>query len=572
MADGENFTTKAPRHPVNDRLARWGLGGVMIFTAIAYSRCLRNGFVLDDRDQIVHNRYLGSWAFVWKSMVNDSAWFTNPSHTPVASYYRPFQNVWFALNYYLFRLNPIGWHAATIALHLIVVWLAFRVASELTDNRWTGLLAAGLFALLPIHAEAVVWAAAIAPLLSSAFALGAFDFYLQRRRAASLALFAGALLSYDSAAAFPALIAAHAFLLGASADLTPCPPSPPGKGERSSESSPLPLEGGVRGGVSLRATLSAAWPYFLELAGYLALRYWVLGFVSRQNPFNPRIYTWREILPQIPGVIARDLMLIAMPWKAGPSHPMRFAFGFAWPEFYLPAAGLVALCAIGWLVLRNHPHRRLYLFCAAWFLIALSPMLNLGALFVLGLIQDRYLYLPSFGLCLMAADLAATFGRTSEARASAVTTGATIVGIAYAVMLVHVDGFWHDEVAILSRCVQEVPDAVGCRTRLGESLAGRGDFAKARDQLEAAAALETGKPFWPKPSWDVFHNLGIVYAHFGQWPEAERAFAKALKLSAHPTAEDWLRLANAANRAGDSKQAQAALKQADAMRRRGGSH
>jgi len=389
-------------------------------------------------------------------------------------------------------------------------------------------LAAALFALLPIHAEAIAWTAAIAPLLSSVFLLGAFLFYLRGGVAVALALFAGGLLSYDSAAAFPALVAVHAVLFGPASDRA------------------------MNESIAARVhhAIAIAWPYFVELAAYLCIRVWVLGFITRQNRFNPRGYTMREILPQIPGVIGRDLLLIAMPWRAGPSHPMQFAFGFGWPEFYMPAAALVALCAIGWFALRNHSHRRLYLFCAAWFLIALSPVLNLGALFVMGVIQDRYLYLPSFGVCLLAADLAVSFSRGRETRSEAVTLVVTALLIAYAVILVRVEAFWRDEVTILSRCVDQVPDAVGCRSRLGMALAGQGDFESARRHLEIAKSLETGLPFWPKPSWDVYHTLGVVDEHLGRWKEAEDALAEAIKLTPHPTEQDWLHLANAAAQPG----------------------
>ena len=195
-----------------DSRAGAALMAILIATAIVYCRSLGNGFVFDDSGLFASNRYIGDWSFIWKSLAYDPVWYLWPGTSPVLPYYRPLQNIWFAFNFHLFGLNPIGWHATMIALHLLAVWLVFRAAWLLAAEIWTALLAAALFALMPIHVSAVAYASAIGTPLSAAFEFGAFLFYLQwwqtrgtpkaqpNELAASLALFAGALLSYDGAA------------------------------------------------------------------------------------------------------------------------------------------------------------------------------------------------------------------------------------------------------------------------------------------------------------------------------------------------------------------------------------
>src|SRR5208283_5556467 len=100
------------------------LDGVLLLTMLVYLRCLGNGFVFDDHEMIVINRYLGQWSFLWKSLVNDSWWFRDPLHLPQSSYYRPLQDIWLGIHYQLFGLVPGGWHATMIALHLAAVWMA----------------------------------------------------------------------------------------------------------------------------------------------------------------------------------------------------------------------------------------------------------------------------------------------------------------------------------------------------------------------------------------------------------------------------------------------------------------
>ncbi|MGH7815728.1 MAG: hypothetical protein ACREQI_17205, partial [Candidatus Binataceae bacterium] len=463
------IATKPPRRRNNFDSVTWCLGGVLLLTAIVFLRSLENGFVFDDLDQIVHNRYLGEWSFIWKSMVNNALWFRDPNRPPALSYYRPFQNVWFALNFHLFGLNAAGWHTAQAALHLIVVWLVFRVAARLTDNRRVGLLAAALFAVMPLRAEPVVCIFAIGTPMSAAFELAAFDYYLRRfpspasfagagshRRdrtaggirakfaypstgradegagnsaalAISLSLFGLALLSHDCAIVFPALVAAHAFLLE--------PHRPPGSYRTYA--------------LRARAAIAAAWPYLIEAAAYLCLRLWVLGFLSEPNPSNPPMTAIQRVLT-IPAALWAYLKLLAMPWRAGPAHPLAAVSSVASQHFYLPAAGIVTLCAAAFFLLRNNAHRGLYLFCAAWFLITLAPILDLDVLFFQAAIQDRYLYLPSIGVCVFAADLVLSGFPLHLWRGvrGGVATAAVLV---LAAMLFHAEAYWHDQAAMFTQ-------------------------------------------------------------------------------------------------------------------------
>ncbi|HUO04015.1 MAG TPA: tetratricopeptide repeat protein [Candidatus Binataceae bacterium] len=557
MASGVNSTVRTSRSEENPAAPSFGFGheispsmglGVLLaITALAYIRSLSNEFVLDDYAQIVNNPQLGDWSFIWKSMVNNALWFSDPLHPPAVTYYRPLQNVWFALNFHLFGLNPIGWHAAMVGLHLAVVWLAYRVASLLAKDRWTGLVTAALFALMPIHAGAVTCVFAIGTPLGAMFELAAFEFYLRgyagggadahrsRWLGLSLAAFSGALLSYDSAIVLPALIAAHALIFENERSETPTS-STPALGWK---------------------ILTAIWPYAITAIAYLGLRYWVLGYISRSDRFNS--LTGIEVLLTAPSAIATYITLLAMPWRAGPAHPMQFVHSVAEPEFYLPLLELLALCSAAVVLLRRNPRRRLYGFCFAWFLIALAPILRLDLLFFKFAIQDRYLYLPSFGVFLMAADLAVSFARRNPANVKAIWFGIGTVAIGYAALLLPAEHYWHDEAALYARCIEAEPDSGYWHHGLGLALKGRGDLRGARDELQKVVALE------PQAGPDVYYELGRVYEELGDRRAAEHALAERIKQLNPPRAGAYADLAIAADAAGDSAQADAALKRAEAM-------
>ncbi|HUO06039.1 MAG TPA: tetratricopeptide repeat protein [Candidatus Binataceae bacterium] len=517
--------------------------------AVAYVPGLRNEFVFDDYDMIVRNQFIGNWSFIWKSLFNDSWWFTDPYNLPASSYYRPLQEVWLALNYHLFGLNPLGWHAAMVALHVLVVWLVYRVASKLTADWQTGLLAAALFAFFPLHAEAVVWPSAIPLALSAAFELAAFDLYLSpsaSRRAVSLMIFAGALLTHESAIAFPILIAAHAALF--------FDPSPGGRGQSSDRAISGSNMLGERAASTMpnrvRAAIGAMAPYAIEAGCYLALRFRVLGFITRANPLNHM--TVREAVLTIPAAITSYATLLLTPWRVQFVYRLDPVESIATPGFLLPIAELAILSGAAFLFLRRAKRNRLHGFCIAWILIALIPALNLSGLFAQAVIQDRYLYLASFGLCVIAADLAIQWAHGDEWRTRAVWIAAALTAAGGLVALFFAQGLWHDEISLFSSCVDEVPQAAFCHDRLGMALMGRGEPLRARSELEVA------KKFDPEEG-TIRYDLGLVYENTGDRAAAAREISSGLGMLKHPPAAGYAKLALLYTAIGDEKSANAAV-------------
>lgn len=336
-------------------------------------------------------------------------------------------------------------------------------------------------------------------------------------------------MSHDGAPVYAALFAAHAFLLG------------PHRTYRSFRS-------------HAADALTAVWPYALETAAFLMVRFWVLGFISR--PF-PRLHlTAMETVLTIPRAIADYAMLLAVPWMAGPQHRLDPVQSVAAPAFLLPAAGVVALSGAAWLLLRHHSHRRLYLFCAAWTFIALAPTLNLSTLFAGTLLHDRYLYLPAFGWCVMVADLAVVYARASERRTRAAGIAAAAVAVVYAVALFPVQYAWHDDVTLFTRSIEVTPDVELFHNRLGTALKVRGDLAGARRELETAVKLE------PEAGGSLLYELALVYEALGDRQAAARTMADGLKRIKYPPASGYTQLALIADAAGDTNGAEAALTRA----------
>src|ERR1035441_804007 len=113
------------------------------------------------------------------------------------------------LTYFTFWLNrqmgagdPLGYHLFNLAFHLAAVLLAWECLRRLLPAR-AAWIAALLFAIHPLQAEAVdyVWARSI--VLASLFCFAALWVWLEGRVWLCVAYFAAALLAKEECAAFP---------------------------------------------------------------------------------------------------------------------------------------------------------------------------------------------------------------------------------------------------------------------------------------------------------------------------------------------------------------------------------
>jgi len=522
-------------------LGPWIAVGV---TLLVYLRCFGNAFVYDDHEMIDLNPLIAQWSFLWKSFGHDLWWFRPNGKFPKSNYYRPLQDLWLGLNYHLFGFDPAGWHVSIVLVHLIAVYTLYHIGWSLTRRRWGACVGATLFGVLPIGVQAAAWPCAIPFPMVAAFYLGAMWFFIERRRAPlkylaiSLALFAGALLSHEEGVMLPGLLMAYVFLL---------------------EDAPAAAPAASGPSVQFRAlaarAIDAIWkttPYLVLAAIYLALRIAVLGFINNKAPGNNA--TFAQVLMSIPSAMAHYAVIMMIPWVAGPAHAFSFADRVTSPIFYLPAVGLGALAVAAFLILRRSERWRICTFLILWTLFEIAPVMNLGGLVRVMLIQDRYAYMAAFGIALLMGDIAAGYAeRGGETRNLATAVAVTVIA-AYGAGAWNVEGYYHDEYALFTKCIQEDPGSTLCHGRLGMLLEGAHNYAGAEREFRIDLALN------PDDGVDLY-NLGRLRAAEGHYREADGEMARALKLlgSQVPPAFE-LQLAQIADKAGDLAGTEAALK------------
>ncbi len=127
--------------------------------------------------------------------------------------FRPAGNLFWFLNYVTFGLAPFGYHITSLLFHFAASFAASILTYQLTRNKSTAGIAAVLFAVMPVHAEAVSWVAANYDVMSGMYFFLGFIFYiLFRKRAAfwfylvTLGAYIWAISSKETALTLPGML------------------------------------------------------------------------------------------------------------------------------------------------------------------------------------------------------------------------------------------------------------------------------------------------------------------------------------------------------------------------------
>lgn len=332
------------------------LGAVLAF----YGRALDRPFTSEDFLLI---RFLGEHP-PWRDL---AAQLTRPwLEISVVKFFRPVSTMLYAIEIALFGGRPFGYnlvHVLVHALNAVLVWIVVRqLTREDGGDELTPLAAALLFAIYPLHPNAVIFSASFATIFGAVFFLGSFAAYQRFRDqgsrlawVASVVLFLLALGSYEAAAVLPGVIAAYDHLLGRR---------------------------------RLGQALAGYLPFFGVLGLYLLFRRWLFGVtIGGYDEYSQRL-----LAPQIRRM-AEDL--------ATSIHQLHFPLYDRPPS----AWAIVASCAVFvagpillWFLRKDGREARLWLFAWCFALAGMAPFAFRPS--VPG--NGRYWYLAAAGIAMAA--------------------------------------------------------------------------------------------------------------------------------------------------------------------------
>lgn len=332
-------------------------------------------------------------------------WWTPKGPLP---FYRPIGELTFALDWRLWGLHPAGYHLTNLLLHLVCVYLTWRLARKLVESDMTAFVAALVFALHPVHTEAVVWISGRFDLLVCVCALASTISYLNWRAggprrgwwgAASVGWFIVGLGCKETALILPAVLLGTELIIrwGGSTSVAPVSAGLRAFGRAGT---PAPLRAETPAPLLLKGLVFGALG-----AAYLAGRFALFdGLGNLPPPYGldrstPLIaikgLAWNLAQYALDFVlfIQVDAIYLADFWAR---HPAAMA-----AALLLAGAIVVMLTRLGW---RRHSFR----VGVVWVVLFTTPSL-------LAMPGERNVYLSSVGLALMAAAALEAFAQRDDA-------------------------------------------------------------------------------------------------------------------------------------------------------------
>ncbi len=500
----------------------------------------------------------------------------------LGNYYRPLFLLWLRINDAAFGNHAWGWHLTTVLAHVLATLLAYMLALSLGLSGDAALVAALVFGLHPAHIEAVAWISGATEPLLGILLIASFLSYIRWRRTsrpnwrlASMTLFALALGEKETAMILPGLLLAYDWifkssLTGPSEDARPQSAKTTGHSEPFavilSEAKDLAL--GAQGKLreearpaSVESTnqdqgdiprfaridslfhwcgsaLRRIWPYLLVILLYLPARVYALKALS--YPMTP--ISKAQLAMTWPSLIC--FWIRHLIWPVGLSafydlpavhHPTLRNFTFPLIFDVCAAALLVAVAR----------RSRSAAFAVVCLVLPLIPLLDLRVFVADDFAHDRYLYLPSVGLAILAGlGLKKLCAGGDQSSSAYLKVSATLWGraprwlgmpaalLAASLCLAAVLGYetvtqsfyFHDDLTFYAYNNSMAPHNLTAACDYGAVLAERGMYASALEKF--------GEVVGHNPSyWPAVYNLGLTYYKMGRLREAEKYLSEAIHIN-----------------------------------------
>jgi protein O-mannosyl-transferase len=461
-----------------------------VFVLMAYTPSLSFEFVWDDHPLILKNPLWFDKAGVFK-MFFSNFWAVSERLDSFRHFYRPLVTFSYWLNYQLAGFDAGWFHAFNVAIHIINTVFAFLLARIFTGSSGAALIAAVVFGLHPTHVENVAWISGRTDLLAAFFVLPALYFWIlaaenknKYLEVAAYFCFYLALLCKEVAIVTP--LAAVIFWRQLGLNNTPI----------------------LKRAVFISAILITI--YFIQ-------RKLVLGVVASNMTF-PGLETY---LPALGLVLMAYVRLSLIFFLLDPHYSdLQFHLIKGWQVVGgLLVLGLFVLLSI-YLWKKNNAWGRAY-----WlWLLFLAPVFSLGS-FGDVLYADRFLYLPSLGLGLLAALLFNKWQQLKPpinlSRETVAILSAGGLALVYLVFTVQSSLVWRNNIVLFERASRSSPDSVLIWNNLGLAYTYQHEWTKARLAFEKALEIKSDYGF-------ARHNLAVVLRQQGQFPEAVSEFSRAI--------------------------------------------
>lgn len=457
----------------------------VVATVLAYANSLTDGFVFDDIFAVLKNPAVTE-GFSLQRIFTTDIWGLSPRDGHFIGTFRPLMILSFASDWHLGGGHPWIFHATNVLLQAVASLAFVRLLAEHKLSRAAVLFAAVLFAVHPMHTDAVTSIVGRSELLWFTFAVGLLFAHRSDRWRAAVA--APVLLALGLASKESMLFALP---LLAFDDLS-----------RLRWNRLLPLRWATYAGV-----LVAVARWRTHLFGTAV----GTGVGPITNPFKSAALDAR-IVTGLAG-IGRGFKLLVAPTELQPDYGLGVTVPTATPSVWT-FVGALALLGLTAAVLMNARRRPAVALAALWMAVPVVAGSNLPFV-VTAAFAERLWYAPSAGFVLL---LAEGIDRVLPKLRPALAHGLLgVTVLLFGAMTAARNLDWRNDVQLFVRAVEVSPNGVLGRLNLCQALTVRGRHDLAIPHCTAAARLAPG---WGPTRF----SRAVALERLGRYDEAETEF------------------------------------------------
>lgn len=460
-------------------------GLLILAIFVAYGDIYNFAFLYDDEFLIIKNQFLESFSNLGRIFSSSSTAGAGGTD----SFFRPMQIVAYLAINQIFGREAWAFHLLNLSLHACNALLIFLLGRKLRISQAVAAAVALVWAVHPLHTEAVTYMSATADTLHVLFLLlGIYtSLFVQRPVGVILGivLFGLALLSKESAIVFPALLTVMTFYLS--------------KDDR----------------WSWRQYLATI-PFWAIAAGYFLLRRtWLnlnddFAMYKTANVYSEsilnRTFTFLATLPSYVQLIL---------WPTGLHMDRQFS---VYTDLFLGPVLWGLVIVIG--VIAFGVLSRAIAFIGLWFIAAHIPhagiLIPANALFL-----EHWMYLPTIGAVLMLGHGVDQFRPNLKNWA---VIGLLMVALALGLQTHRQNRVWESAISFFSNTLAHNPGSDRTRHNLAMAFS---DVGRNDEALEQYQIVVEHTDQYPQP----FHNMGRIYLERGQYDKAEIYFKRAIAIN-----------------------------------------
>lgn len=433
---------------------------IVLLTFLTYSNIFQNTYTGGDDTWLLLN---------WKEAYSLSyipKFFLGKLIVEEKATYRPIRSSIIPIIHQFTGANPFGFHVYSMFIILSSTILVYFITWEIVSKEkkpntknFLPFITALLFGLHPIHTEAITFMMAAIDSTGIVFLLLSFYLYIRGIREIRenkgvgeywyLGSLVTALLAYftnEIALVLPFLILVYDFLF-------------------------TPPKAGFTKKISKHAIA-----FFLTFIFYFAVRISIVGIATKGSYLANSFYL--TMLTMVKGLI-RYISLLIFPnplsiypkvWPGiesymGLNAPMDKILSqtiLDW-DILLGLLGLLGMLGLAIKVYRKYP---IVTFGISWFFISFVPVSHIVPLNVV--LQERYIYLASFGFVLVAGWLLGRLGRFGRFGMLGLVL---LLALFYGIVTYQRNRDWHDPISFWSKTVTQVPNFFWANVFLANSYA-----------------------------------------------------------------------------------------------------